>query len=81
MIAHDISERLAAEAHLRAQVERLRVVARLADTLAGSSNLDEMYDAAMASFSKALGLTRLAILVADARGTFRFVRWQGLSDG
>jgi two-component system cell cycle sensor histidine kinase/response regulator CckA len=69
----------AAEAQLRVQLAQLHAVATLAETLATSSNLDELYDAALDAFSLALRGDRLAILVNDAAGVARFVRWRGLS--
>ncbi len=61
------------------QLEQLRTVTALAETLATSSNLEEMYDAALDGFSHAFPGDRLAILVRDARGVPGFVRWRGLS--
>lgn len=69
----------AVDEQLRVQLEQLRTVAALAETLAASSHLDEMYDAALDGFSSAFHRDRLAILVADSRGVARFVRWRGLS--
>ncbi|MGE0395049.1 MAG: GAF domain-containing protein, partial [Vicinamibacterales bacterium] len=61
------------------QLKQLRTVTALAETLAASSNLDEMYDAALDGFARAFRRDRLAILVTDASGVARFVRWRGLS--
>jgi len=69
----------AVEEQLRIQLEQLRTVAALAETLAASSNLDELYDAALDGFSRVFHHERLAILVTDAKGIARFVRWRGLS--
>jgi len=67
------------EEQLRGQLEQLRTVAGLAETLAASSNLDDLYDAALDGFSRVFHHERLAILVSDAKGVPRFVRWRGLS--
>ena len=70
----------AVDGQLRAQLEQLRVIATLAETLAHSSNLEELYDAALDGFSQAFRGARLAILVSDAKGVMRFARWRGLSE-
>lgn len=63
-----------------ARVQRLEIVASLAETLAASAHVEDVYSAAMEGFARIFGLSRIAILVLDASGVARFTRWQGLSD-
>ncbi len=71
---------LASTDALRHQLDRLRVLYTLSETLMASTNVADTYDAAMDGFRGALGVERVAILVSEADGLPRFTAWRGLSE-
>lgn len=64
---------------LHRQLDQLRVLYTLTDTLMASSDVAETYEAAMDGFHGALGVERVAILISEADGVPRFRAWRGLS--
>ena len=65
---------------LRHQLDQLRVLYALTETLMASADVAQMYDAAMDGFHGALGVERVAILISEADGLPRFTAWRGLSE-
>ena len=64
---------------LRHQPDQLRVLYALTDTLMASTDVAQMYDAAMDAFRGALGVERVSILISEDDGAPRFKAWRGLS--
>ena len=65
---------------LRHQLDQLRVLYALTETLMASTDVAQMYDAAMDGFRGALAVERVSILLSEADGVPRFRAWRGLSD-
>jgi PAS domain S-box-containing protein len=62
------------------QLEQLRVLYTLTETLMASSDAGQVYDAAIDAFRGALGVERVSILISGADGVPRFKAWRGLSE-
>ena len=75
----DPSTAHATDQALRHQLEKLRALYALTETLMASSDVAEVYEAAMDGFRGALGVERVAILISEADGVPRFKAWRGLS--
>ena len=65
---------------LRRQLDQLRVLYALTETLMASTDVAQMYDAAMDGFRGALAVERVSFLLSEADGVPRFRAWRGLSD-
>ncbi|MFN7979786.1 MAG: GAF domain-containing protein [Vicinamibacterales bacterium] len=65
---------------LRHQLDQLRVLYALTETLMASTDLPQMYEAAMDGFHGALGVERVSILISEDDGVPRFKAWRGLSE-
>ncbi|MGE5691182.1 MAG: GAF domain-containing protein [Pseudomonadota bacterium] len=63
-----------------ARVPDAEVLYRLADAIGRAASLDETLDEALSALTAALGLSRVAVLLADDAGVLQFVAWRGLSD-
>ena len=74
--ARDVSER----EELRARVQELDSLYRIADAIARSGSLDELFAEAVDTLIGATAADRASVLLADRDGVMRFVAWSGLSD-
>jgi len=79
-IARDITEQKRAAAALDRQANEQAALYRFTDKLFRARSLDDIHDAALEAILHALRCTRASILLFDASGVMRFVRWHGLSD-
>ena len=50
------------------------------DRLFRATSIEDVYEAALAAITRALGCDRASILLFDWAGVMRFVAWRGLSD-
>ncbi len=80
-IKRDISARKASEQALARRAAEQAVLYQFTDRMHRSTSLAEIYDSALEAIASGLGCERASILLADAAGTMRFVRWRGLSEG
>jgi GAF domain-containing protein len=58
----------------------LQVLSTLSSAIARSTDLRNVYDAALDALRAGLGLERASILLFDSGDVLRFVAWRGLSD-
>lgn len=79
-VVRDVTERKRAEKALKRQYETLNRLYQMTATLSSTSNIEDVYKAALESFHHILGLNRVAILLFDSAGVMRFKAWRGLSD-
>lgn len=79
-LCRDIREPKHTQASLAKRVSELTTIYRLTENLQSATSPDEIYHAALAAISEALGCQRASILLFDSSGVMRFVAWSGLSD-
>ena len=77
---HDITTRKQAEAALVRHVEEQSALYEFTDGLQRADTLDQIYDLALASITRALRCDRTSVLLFDDQGTMRFVASRGLSE-
>jgi GAF domain-containing protein len=63
-----------------AALRRYELLFEVTDGGTRADTLQAIYDLALDSVERALGVSRSAVLVCDAEGVMRFVAWRGLSD-
>jgi len=80
-IARDITEQKRAAEALDKKASEQAALYQFTDKLFRAQSLDDIYDSALDAILHALRCTRASILLFDAEGVMRFVRWHGLSDG
>src|SRR5262249_43030452 len=80
-IARDVTEQKQAAHALDRRASEQAALYQFTDKLFRAQSLDDIYDAALEAILNALRCTRASILLFDAEGVMRFVRWHGLSDG
>lgn len=78
--ADDITTRKQSEAALSRRVEEMAALYRFTDALNRSTDLDNVYTAALDAITDALGYDRSSILLFDDEAVMSFVAWRGLSD-
>src|SRR3954469_23756407 len=75
------SARDVTESHeLRQRVRELNALYRVADAVARTTDLDQLFDEAIDALIEATGADRASLLVYDDAGVMRFRAWRGLSD-
>ncbi|HEY2355694.1 MAG TPA: PAS domain S-box protein [Gaiellaceae bacterium] len=74
--AREVSER----EELRSRLRDLDAVYRLADAVAGASELGEVLEVALDALLEATGADRASVLLSDDENVMRFRAWRGLSD-
>jgi PAS domain S-box-containing protein len=79
-VCRDIRERKNTQASLARRVSELTTIYRLTERLQSAASPHDIYQAALAAISEALGCQRASILIFDPSRTMRFVAWSGLSD-
>lgn len=80
-IKRDVTERKQAEEALARQAREHSILYDFTNRLHRADSLIAIYDAALDAILSALSCERASILLFDAAGVMRFVRWTGLSDG
>jgi PAS domain S-box-containing protein len=74
--ARDVTE----SEELRLRVRELDVLYRVADAVARTSDLDDLFGESLEALIDATAADRASLLVADDAGVMRFRAWRGLSD-
>src|SRR3954453_8144070 len=74
--ARDITER----EELRLGLAEIDALYRIADAIARTSSLGELFDEAIDTLLSVTSADRASILLVDEAGVMRFVAWRGLSD-
>ena len=74
--AHDVSER----EELRGRVREIDALYRVADAIARTAGLHDLFEDAIDTLVDATGADRASVLLYDEGGTMRYVAWRGLSD-
>jgi PAS domain S-box-containing protein len=74
--ARDVTE----SEELRQRVRELNALYRVADAVARTTDLDELFGEAIDALIEATGADRGSLLVYDDAGVMRFRAWRGLSD-
>src|SRR4029079_4767062 len=80
----EVARRLSAEqavARSEAALRRAALLFELTDAANRTETLEGVYDLALDTVRRALGVPRAAVLIFDAQGVMRFVAWRDLSDG
>jgi PAS domain S-box-containing protein len=65
---------------LRGRIDELNAVYRVADAVARTTNLDELFGEALEALIDATAADRASLLLFDDAGVMRFHAWRGLSD-
>jgi PAS domain S-box-containing protein len=81
LFALDITEQKKGEQLLTKRANELGVLYEFADQLNRSVSIDEVYESALQTITKALGCERASILLFDDAGVMSFVASRGLSEG
>ena len=76
----DITARKQSEESLRRQFANLSSLYQMTATLGRSSEIEDVYTAALDSLQNTLAVDRVSILLFDTDGVMRFKAWRGLSD-
>ena len=76
----DITVRKQAEESLRRQFANLSSLYQMTATLGRSSEIEDVYAAALDSLQNTLAVDRVSILLFDTDGVMRFKAWRGLPD-
>jgi PAS domain S-box-containing protein len=79
-VGSDITEIKRAEEALRESARRQAALFRLADQLHRAATHEDVYGAALAAVTSALGCERASILLYDETGIMRFAAWRGLPE-
>jgi PAS domain S-box-containing protein len=79
-IARDTSDRRRAQEQMRASVQTLESLYRLADQIGRARGRREVGDFGIQALLSLAGTDRASVLAFDAQGVMRFVSWAGLSD-
>ena len=75
------SARDVTESHeLRQRVREVNALYRVADSIAQTTNLDELFGEALETLIDATGANRASLLVYDDGGELRYRAWRGLSE-
>ena len=74
--ARDVTESV----ELRSRVRELDALYRVADAVARTTDLDELFSEALDALIEATAADRAALLLRDAAGVMHFRAWRGLSD-
>lgn len=80
-IARDITEQKRADEALDRRAREQAALYQFTDKLFRVQSLDDIYDSALEAILQAMRCQRASILLFDAAGVMRFVRWCCLSDG
>jgi PAS domain S-box-containing protein len=80
-IARDISEPKRAADALDKRASEQDALYRFTDKLFRAQSIDDIYDSALEAILRAVRCDRASILIFDAAGVMRFVRWHNLSEG
>jgi PAS domain S-box-containing protein len=78
-IARDITAQKRVQVELRAHVQELETLYRLADLVGRARSVDEICEAAADAVLTVGEASRSSVLVLDAAGVMRFRAWRGLS--
>ncbi|HVM17395.1 MAG TPA: PAS domain S-box protein [Gaiellaceae bacterium] len=76
----DVTERVRSGEELRARVEELDTLYRMAAAVVGADSLESVLEEALDTLTAAFGTDRASVLLADDDGVMRFRAWRGLSD-
>jgi len=74
--AHNVTESV----ELRGRIDELHALYRVADAVARTTTLDELFDEALEALIDATAADRASLLLYDGAGVMRFQAWRGLSD-
>ncbi|MGB9365020.1 MAG: PAS domain S-box protein [Xanthobacteraceae bacterium] len=80
-IARDVTEQKRAAYALDRRASEQAALYQFTDKLFRAQSLDDIYDAALEAILQAIRCERASILLFDAAGVMRFVRWCCLSEG
>jgi PAS domain S-box-containing protein len=79
-IARDVTDQKRAAAALDRRASEQAALYQFTDKLFRAQSLEDIYDSALEAILHAVRCERASILLFDAAGVMRFVRWSGLSD-
>jgi PAS domain S-box-containing protein len=74
--AHNVTESV----ELRGRIDELHALYRVADAVARTRSLDELFGEALDALIDATAADRASLLLFDAAGVMRFHAWRGLSE-